>query len=289
MLVQANTPKVAVDLLCEEKGGLENIRSSGEIARNRQQAANFRRNVKEKERKIDSSSSDPLLAVMDRCKREQREPNLIFIREVSSAPEMLVVLANSWQLAEVKRFCTNPERFSVLGVYVTFHVGDFYVCLTTYRDLMLETKSGVHPVMLGPILLHQRKLFASYYTLPSTMIRYYPELQGVLSFGTDVELALSKAFESAFPFAVHLLCDMHMEDTITSKLKELEIRGSEAKRYKHSIFWNSSNPSSPSVVSSKSSEEFRERLSSMKHVRTEKVKSFTNISQNRRQTGLLIA
>ena len=84
LLVQTNTPKVEVDLLCEEKGELENIRSSGEIARNRQQAANFRGNVKEKERKVDSSS-DPLLAVMDRCKREQREPNLIFIREVSSA------------------------------------------------------------------------------------------------------------------------------------------------------------------------------------------------------------
>ena len=130
-LVQTNTPKMAVDLLCEQKSGLENIRSSGEIARNRQQAANFRRNVKEKERKIYSSSSDPLLAVMDRCKREQREPNLTFIREVSSAPEMLVVLANSLQLAEVKRFCTNPARFSVLGVDVTFNVGDFYVCLTT--------------------------------------------------------------------------------------------------------------------------------------------------------------
>ena len=263
-LVQTNTPKMAVDLLCEEKGGLENIRSSGEIARNRQQAANFRRNVKEKERKIDSSSSDPLLAVMDRCKREQREPNLTFIREVSSAPEMLVVLANSLQLAEVKRFCTNPARFSVLGVGVTFNVGDFYVCLTTYRDLMLKTKSGIHPVMLGPILLHQRKLFASYYTLPSTMIRYDPELQGVLAFGADGELALSKAFESAFPFAVHLICDMHMEDTITSKLKDLGIRGSEAKKYKQDIFGNSSNLSSPSLISSKSSEEFRERLSSMK-------------------------
>ena len=129
---------------------------------------------------------------------------------------------------------------------------------------MLESKSGIHLVMLGPILLHQRKLFASYYTLPSTMIHYDPELQGVLAFETDGELALSKAFESAFPFAVHLLCDMHMEDTITSKLKDLGIRGSEAKKYKQDIFGNSSNLSSPSLISSKSSEEFRERLSSMK-------------------------
>ena len=107
--MQTKTPKVAVDLLLEEKGGVENIRSSGEFARDRQQAANLRRNVKEKEKIIASSCSDPLLTVMDRCKLEQRDPKLTFIREVSSVPEMLIVLANSMQLAEVKRCCTNPE------------------------------------------------------------------------------------------------------------------------------------------------------------------------------------
>ena len=265
-LVQTSTPKVAVNRLLEEKGGIENICSSGDIARDRQQAANFRRNVKEKENKVASSCSDPLLTVMDRCKREQADSKVTFIREVSSAPEMLIVLANNFQLAEVKQFCTNPARFSVLGVDVTFNVGEYYVCLTTYRDLMLKTKSGVHPVMLGPILLHQRKLFSSYYTLPATMIRYDPDLQGILAFGTDGELALSKAFESAFPFAVHLLCDMHMEDTITSKMKDLGIRGLEAKQFMADIFGSKSNPSLPSLVSSNSSEHFWESLLRLKDV-----------------------
>ena len=258
--MQTSTPKVAVNLLFEEKGGIENVCSSGDIARDRQQAANFRRDVKEKENRIASSCPDPLLTVMDRCKLEQRDPMLTFIREVSSAPEMLIVLANSFQLAEIKRFCTNPAHFCVLGVDVTFNIGDYYVCLTTYRDLMLKTQSGVNPVMLGPILLHQRKLFSSYYTLPSTMIRYDPDLQGILAFGTDGELALSKAFESAFPFAVHLLCDMHMEDTIASKLKDLGIRGLEAKQYMADIF----GPTNPSLVSSNSSEQFWDRLSCLK-------------------------
>ena len=264
-LVRTSTPKVAVNRLLEEGGGIENVRSSADIARDRQQAANFRRDVKEKENKV-ASCSDPLLTVMDRCKQEQRDSKCTFIREVSSAPEMLVVLANNFQLAEVKRFCTNPASFSVFGVDVTFNVGEYYVCLTTYRDLMLKTKSGVHPVMLGPILLHQRKLFSSYYTLPSTMIRYDPDLQGILAFGTDGELALSKAFESAFPFAVHLLCDMHMEDTIISKLKDLGIRGLEAKQYMADIFGDKSDPSSQSLVSSNSSEHFRDRLLCLKDV-----------------------
>ena len=84
------------------------------------------------------------------------------------------------------------------------------------------------------------------------MIRYDPDVQGILAFGTDVELALSKAFESAFPFAVHLLCDMHMEDTIASKLKDLEICGMEAKQYMADIF----GPTNASLVSNNSSEQF---------------------------------
>ena len=72
------------------------------MARNMQQAANFIRNVKEREKSILllPTPNDPLLTAVDRCKREQREPNLTFNREVSSALEMLVVLSNSLQLAE---------------------------------------------------------------------------------------------------------------------------------------------------------------------------------------------
>ncbi|CAB3997480.1 Hypothetical predicted protein [Paramuricea clavata] len=85
-LVQTSTPKAAVDLLLEEKGGIENISSAGEFARDRQQAANFRRGVKEKANRVSSSCPDPLVAVMDKCKMEQRDPKLVFIREISSAP-----------------------------------------------------------------------------------------------------------------------------------------------------------------------------------------------------------
>lgn len=60
-LSKASTPKVAVNLLFEENGGIENVCSSGDIARDRQQAANFRRDVKETENKIASSCSDPIL------------------------------------------------------------------------------------------------------------------------------------------------------------------------------------------------------------------------------------
>ena len=72
------------------------------MARNMQQAANFIRNVKEREKSILllPTLSDPLLTAVDRCKREQREPNLTLNREVSSAPEMLAVLSNSLQLTE---------------------------------------------------------------------------------------------------------------------------------------------------------------------------------------------
>ena len=101
--------------MLEERGGISQVRSAGAFPRDRQQAANFRRDVKRKENKV-TSCHDPLLTVMDRRKHEQRDPKSAFIREVSSCPEMQVVLANNMQLDEVKRFCTNPAKFSVCHI-----------------------------------------------------------------------------------------------------------------------------------------------------------------------------
>jgi hypothetical protein len=73
-----------------------------------------------------------------------------------------------------------------------------------------------------------------------------------------------KKFQSAFPFAIHLLYDMHMEDTIASKLKDLAIQGTAAMEYMADIFGNRCDPSIQCLVDSKSKEQFNERLISVK-------------------------
>ena len=65
-----------------------------------------------------------------------------------------------------------------------------------------------------------------------------PKLKIILCYGTDEEKKLYKAFGTVFPFAIHLLCDIHMEDNIMRKLTDLGIQKSLANDYKKEIFGN---------------------------------------------------
>ena len=71
--------------------------------------------------------------------------------------------------------------------------------------------------MLGPMLVHQRKLYATYiyHFFASTLVGIAPKLA---SFGKDGEEAVVKAFKQQFSFAVHLRCFRHMRQDIQRKL-----------------------------------------------------------------------
>lgn len=81
----------------------------------------------------------------------------IFIREIPLFPEPIVFLATDQQLLDIKRFCTNPEKFCVLGVDATFQIASCYFTFTTYRNLLLTTEKGNDPVCIGPGVLHKQK------------------------------------------------------------------------------------------------------------------------------------
>lgn len=166
-------------------------------------------------------------------------------------------MASDRQLLEVNKFCTNNKNFSVLGVDTTFNIGQYYVTITTYRNLMLENKDGIEPVMIGPILLHQRKGFESYFTLSSSMLQASADLKNIKVFGTDGDENLSNAFQVCFTDAKHLLCDVHMIDNIKKKLNALDIKGQVANQYVNDIFGQSSAAMKiPGLVDCMTEEEF---------------------------------
>jgi len=68
----------------------------------------------------------------------------------------MTVLHINLSLNDLERFCTK-EKCTVLSIDPTFNLGDFYVTVTTYHHLMLENSGGSHPVILGPIFVHQQK------------------------------------------------------------------------------------------------------------------------------------
>ena len=197
------------------------------------QASNFRKVCKRSNQKLESGLTefqdriDPLFAVLLQCKEQQTDLNTAFVREVRCAPEPEVVCCTQQQLLEIQRFCCNSQHFSVLGVDASFNIGKFCYTLTTYRHLMITNKvTGKHPVMIGPILFHMKKLESSYRLLASTMISLNPNLSGFLSFGTDGEINVIKAFSCQFIFAVHMRCKKHLEANIESALVRFGIPGS---------------------------------------------------------------
>ena len=209
MCKENKKPKEIEYAILQSRGGITGTRSAAEICRNRQQISNTKYRLQ---------VNDCVLACTDLAKLQEGTKTRM-VRDVRCAPEFTVFLANDTQLNEIERFCTKNHNFRILTVDTTFNIGDYYVSITTHRHPMLLTKKEVEPVMIGPALIHQKKIFASYYKLPSSMVQEQPALVNVKVFGTDGDKNLSQAFSACFGTAHHLLCDIHMQDNIERKLR----------------------------------------------------------------------
>ena len=212
-----NSKRIFSDMM-KEKGGIVKIKSPADIPRNRQQIRNFHRNSANNA----NGNEDDLTVMLFECK-EQSKTGDPFVREVVAAPELQVFLCNNLQLKDILRFCCNSINTSILGVDMTFNIGNYFVTVTVYRHKMLLTDKGVEPSMIGPVLIHQNKTFKSYYPLPSFMLKHCPELKDLQAFGTDGELALINAMKLVFCAALHLQCDLHMRENIEYQMKEYHI------------------------------------------------------------------
>ena len=103
------------------------IKSPADIPRNREQIRNFKR-------KFDEKIQDDLTVLLLMCKKESKT-NEPFLREIVAAPEIQVFPCN-----DVKRFCCNKDNACILGVDMTYNVGDYYVVVTVYRHKKITEK-----------------------------------------------------------------------------------------------------------------------------------------------------
>ena len=147
----------------------------------------------------------------------------------------MCVLASGQQLADLQRFCTK-DKFSVLSVDPTFNLGSFYVTPMTYQNLVTSKRGGNHPILLGPVLIHQTKTFRPFHYFASTLTRLCPDLVSIKAFGTDGEPELIKAFKAVFTTATHLRCFNHIRKNIKGKLESLNIPQKVAKEFIQDIF-----------------------------------------------------
>lgn len=166
--------------------------------------------------------SKEVLELIDMCIHEN-ETNNAFLRQVITSPEFSVFLSNDRQLNDVKRFCADTS-FSVFGVDPTFNICQHISTFSCYRHPMLVVKgTNVHPVMIGPSIIHTSKTFASYHTLPATMVKLCPELAGIKTFGTDDEVNVYEALKSTFQSGNHLLCTIHVRDNLIKLFNDKKI------------------------------------------------------------------
>ena len=223
------TPKFAV---CDlQTGDLLTASSAGALPRNRQQVADMRRCQDDDKEHFFSRKKDPLFSVMLMCKESQGgKPQDSFVTMVSGAPEPMTVLAYNWSLDDIEQFCTKSQC-TVLSVDPTFNLGDFDVTVTTYHHLLLSNALGNHPVMMGPIFIHQQKKFESYYFFVSSLVGLKSALCDLRAFGTDGEKALASAFQTVFRRAIHLLCFLHSRGNLEAKLRDEAHSNRGFKRY----------------------------------------------------------
>ena len=137
---------------------------------------------------------------------------------------MKAVLATKEPLADVVRFCTNPEEFGILGIDVTYNVGDFYVTTTTYKHLaIVDTSTGKHPTFPGPMMVHTDEKEATFHYFASTLRELNSDIQNVLFIGSDRQRSIENGLGPQMPIAPFLACKKHMEDNVKMKLATLGV------------------------------------------------------------------
>ena len=184
-------PKLAVSNVTKEKGGIVSAKAIGDIPRNRRQVYNM------KQPKGDDG--DALLSIMAMCKQSMDKDEEPFVQMVTLAPEPMCVLCTDNQLSDIDRFCTNSASFCPLSVDPTFNLGEFSVTVTSFCNILLKNqRTGKNPVMIGPMLVHRRKLFSSYHFFAFTLVSLKPSLCNLQAFGTDGEECLYNAFATQF-------------------------------------------------------------------------------------------
>ena len=112
-----------------------------------------------------------IVELVDLCKVQKGLPNT-FIRNASTAPELAVMLTNDQQLQNILNFCVMDHCRSNFGEDPTFNICSYNITISTYLyPPSYNVNSNVHPVLLGPTLIHSRKTFELYFLLPSVMLR----------------------------------------------------------------------------------------------------------------------
>lgn len=165
-------------------------------------------------------SKDEIFDLIEKLKSHQACKSGGILRDVVIGSTPCAVLASNEQLENIVNICCQSKRFEVLGVDATFELGDIYVTITTFRNLLLiNPRTRKPPFQLGPTFIHMERRFEDYYTFFTTLLKHEPRFSSLKAYGTDGEEALVKPLQVCFPSSVSLRCFIHKQRNIEEKLK----------------------------------------------------------------------
>ena len=240
-------PSSIYDQLYQEAGDVISRKSSSDVPRSIDQ-------VKYERKKLRSQHEKDQLAELISLS------NNGLVRNVQVGPGVRAVLATEEQLADVVKFCTDPEEFCILGIDVTYNIGDFYVTTTAYQHLALLDKStGKHPTFPGPMMIHTDEKQATFHYFASTMREINPEIENILFVGSDRQRSMENGLAPQLPIAQFLACKKHMEDNVKIKMAALGMQNKSEVLV--GIFGDSTTRG---LVDSESNEDFDSRLLHLK-------------------------
>lgn len=262
------TPKLAVEAVDAVNGGIMEVEAAGSLPRNRAQVSNMRRrNVieNEKRRKNTNAKKDELAAVMEMCVNQAKDQETAFVRKVQCAPDTMCILATNHQLRELERNATNAAAFKIVSVDPTFNLGAFDVTVMTHvQGLVRSKRTGKHPVVMGPLLVHKQKKLANYYYFMSSLIELKSSLSGVKTFGTDGEKALQQGITQPCPTVKLVRCFGHFKTNLKEKLDSLDVPKPTQQEIIRDIFgYNVGETHYEGLVDSEDDDVFNAKLSSL--------------------------
>ena len=256
------SPKQIVQQSYEKVGGVLEMKSSGEVSRNRRQVYNMKSYQGSTSSLASNCEKDLVYDLLEQHYSSEQD----FVRSVSFEEGVMSVVGSDQQFVDICRFCSgvDPVSASVLGIDPTFNLGDFYVTPTVYEQKLLKNRvTGKHPIFIGPTLIHQDRKAGTYHYFASQIRKIRPQMEGLVAFGTDGEEALSSAFSSVFPQSTHLLCYIHKKDNITRKLREFGIKEASLKVIVNDIF-GSKIANCTGLIDSDDYTDFSEKLEMLK-------------------------
>ena len=220
-LTTTKHPRLTIDLVQEDLGGIQSCSSNGSLPRNISQVYNCKKSVNATNK--EAQSSDPYNALILKCKEESKDDSTAFIRNINIAPEPMVVCGNNKKLNDLVRLCIK-NNFSIFQMDPTYDLGNIFVTTTQYENLfLLSRRTDVHPAIVGPVLIHQKKEQDTYSNLSQFLCTKRPAFKGLTSFGTDGEKGLGNAFSETCPSAIQLRCFIHFKKNLTEYMRKVGI------------------------------------------------------------------